>query len=182
MENFRLLSRIQLAYDTFPLAVVAGDFNNDKHLNLAIANSGTDNVGILFGNGNGSLQEQMIFSTGHDSRPHAIIVDEFNDDNLLDIAVANYGTNSVGILLGYRNGTFVPQISYSLDAACPYSIATGDLTMDNRLDIVVTNEGANNIGILLGYSNGTFTEVKPVLALNHTRLPSLISIMTLLLI
>jgi hypothetical protein len=182
MENFRLLSRIQLACDSFPLAVVAGDFSNDKHLNLAIANSGTDNVGILLGNGNGSFQEQMIFSIGHDSDPHAIIVDDFNDDNLLDIAVANYGTNSVGIFLGYRNGTFAPQISYSLDAASPYSIATGDLTMDNRLDIVVTNEGANNIGILLGYSNGTFTEVKPVLALNHTRLPSLISIMTLLLI
>ena len=147
-------------YDSLPFSVVAGDFNNDNYLDLVIANYGTNNVGVFLGNGNGTFENQITFSTGLGSHPYSIAVGHFNDDTILDIAVANYGTNNIGVFLGNGNGTFASQTTYSIDTASPYSIGVGDFNQDNRLDLVVTNKGINNIGVLLGYGNGTFANSK----------------------
>jgi hypothetical protein len=69
-------------YDSFPSSLAAGDFNNDHYLDLAIANYGTDNVGVLLGNANGSFANQIIFSTDPGSRPISIAVGHFNDDTI----------------------------------------------------------------------------------------------------
>jgi hypothetical protein len=144
------------AYDSFPFSLVAKDFNNDNRFDIAIANYGTNNVRILYGNGNGTFTNQVIFSTSSGSHPSSVTIGYFNDDTFLDIAVALSGTNNISVLLGNGNGTFVKQSIYSLDTTSPYSIGVGDFNQDNRLDLVVTNKGANNIGILLGSRNGTF--------------------------
>ena len=59
-------------YDSFSVSIVTGDFNNDNYIDLAVANYGTDNVGILFGKSNGSFGNQMIVSTTSDSHPISI--------------------------------------------------------------------------------------------------------------
>jgi hypothetical protein len=41
--------------------LISGDFNNDNRLDLAIAHYGTNNVGVLFGKGNGTFANQVIF-------------------------------------------------------------------------------------------------------------------------
>ncbi|CAF4154507.1 unnamed protein product, partial [Adineta steineri] len=145
-------------YDSSPFSVISADFNNDNYLDLAIANYGTNNIGILISNGNRTFLHQQVFPTGINSHPHSLIVGHFNDDNLLDIAVANYGTNNVGVLLGNNNGTFTSQTTYSLTTSSPYSIGLGDFNKDNRLDLVVSNQGTNNIDVLLGFINGTFSK------------------------
>ena len=38
-------------------------------------------------------------------------VGDFNKDTRLDIAVASYGSNNVGVLLGYGNGSFQNKIT-----------------------------------------------------------------------
>src|SRR5256885_667338 len=96
-----------------PRSVAVADLNNDHHLDIVIANYGTNSIGILLGFGNGSFQDQTTYSTGYDSIPYSLAVADFNKDNQLDIAVANYGTDNIGILLGYSNGTFASQITYT---------------------------------------------------------------------
>ncbi|CAF4384069.1 unnamed protein product, partial [Rotaria sordida] len=49
---------------------------------------------------------QTPYSTGDDSSPTMVAVDDFNKDNRLDVAVANFGTNSIGIFLGSEDGLF----------------------------------------------------------------------------
>jgi hypothetical protein len=78
--SFSTQATYSTGYDSFPLSVISGDFNKDSQSDLAIANAGTDNVGVLFGNGNGSFTEQTTFSTGCDSHPHSVAVGHFNDD------------------------------------------------------------------------------------------------------
>ncbi|CAF5144689.1 unnamed protein product, partial [Rotaria sp. Silwood1] len=158
--SFSGSSTFYTGYDAFPLAVVSGDFNNDKHMDLAIANYGTNNVGIMLGASNGTFARQSTFSTGLNSHPYSLVAGHLNEDTNLDIAVTTYGDNSVGILLGHGNGTFMSQTTYSLGAASPYSIGTGDFNNDNRMDLVVTNNGTNNIALLVGYGNGTFASAK----------------------
>jgi hypothetical protein len=145
-----------------PISIAVGDFNNDSRLDIVVANSGTNNIGVFLGYGNGTFSSQTTFSTGNNSQPYAVAVGDFNNDNQLDITVANYGTSNIGIFLGYGNGTFVSQVTYSTGyGSYPYSIAVSDFNNDSRLDIVVANYWPDNIGIFLGYGNGTFSNQTP---------------------
>ncbi|CAF5043191.1 unnamed protein product, partial [Rotaria sp. Silwood1] len=74
--------------------------------------------------------------------PWPVTVVDFNNDTRLDIVVANFGDNTVSILLGYGNGSFANQTTYSTGAA-PQSVAVGDFNNDTLLDIVVANFGDN---------------------------------------
>jgi hypothetical protein len=112
-------------YDSFPYSLVAGDFNNDNYLDLAIANYGTNNVDVLFGNSNGTFANQIIFSTGFDSHPSSITCGHFNEDTFLDIAIVITGIHKVAVLLNNGNGTFANQMIYSIDAVSPYALGVG---------------------------------------------------------
>ena len=90
----------------------------------------------------------------------SIAAGDFNNDNRLDVVVANYASESVSILLGYGNGSFANQITFVTGPdSYPYFVAVGDFNDDTTLDIVVANQGANNLGILLGYGSGNFSKV-----------------------
>ena len=54
------------------------------------------------------------YSTGYFSFPSKLAVSDFNNDTHLDIAVANYGSDNIGIFLGYGNGIFanMDNVSY----------------------------------------------------------------------
>jgi hypothetical protein len=94
-----------------------------------------------------------MYSTGDKSAPCSIAVGYFNKDNSLDIAVANSGTQNIGIFFGYSNGTFSTQTTYSTGSDSVLSFITVcDLNNDTAFDIIVTNsgQGNDNIGALYG--------------------------------
>jgi hypothetical protein len=156
---FKLQLTLITGNGSLPLAFAIGDFNNDMHMDIAIANSGTNNVGIFLGYGNDSFTNQTIHFTG--SSPRSLAVGDFNNDTRLDIVVANSNDNNVGILLGYGNGLFTNQTTYSTGISSqPYSVAVGDFDSDTLLDIIVANYRANDVVVLLGYGNGTFADPK----------------------
>ncbi|CAF1367328.1 unnamed protein product, partial [Adineta steineri] len=141
-----------------PVSVAVADFNNDKQLDIVVANYGTNNIGIFLGYGTGAFLTQITYSTGDNSQPIAVTIGDFNNDKQLDIVVANSGTNNIGIFLGYSNSTFSSQTTYSTgDGSTPYDVAVGDFNNDGLLDIAVANYWGFNIGIFLGYGNGTFS-------------------------
>jgi hypothetical protein len=141
--------------------VAVGDFNNDDHLDIAVANSATNNIGILLGYGNGSFADQLTHSTGPNSLPSSITTGDFNDDHYLDIAVANTAKNNIGVFLGYGNGRFANMTIYSTDiSSIPIAIATRDMNNDNYLDLIVANSGSNDIWVFLGTGNGSFLKPK----------------------
>ncbi len=145
--------------DSGPCSIAVGDLNNDKKLDMVIAFYDTYNIGVFLGDGNGSFSIPTTFSTGNNSHPFTLAVGDLNNDDRLDIVVANFGSNNVGVVLGCGNGTFYNQITYSTGAASgPHSIAISDLNNDTRIDIVVANSGSNNVGIFVGYGDGTFSD------------------------
>ncbi len=145
-----------------PVSVAVADFNNDTYLDFAVANFGSGSIGVFLGNGDGSFTNQIKYSTGNDSAPQSITIDDFNEDNHLDIVVANSRTNTIGILFGFGNGTFQNQVIYPTGpGTSPYSVATGDFNQDTHVDLVVTYFDANQFCILLGFGNGTFQVQTP---------------------
>jgi hypothetical protein len=133
-----------------------GDLDQQNQLDIVVTNSGQDNIGIFFRNNNGIVINQTTYSTGVGSRPNSVAISDFNNDSFLDIAVANYGTNNIGILLGIGNGVFTKQTIFSTGSSHPLYINVGDLNNDGRKDIAVVHYGTNGIGIFLGYGNGAF--------------------------
>lgn len=155
--TFEIQMIFSTGYNSDPKSVAVADFDNDNQMDIAVANSGTNNVFIFLGYTNGSFERKFILSSGIGSEPYAIIVEDFNRDHHLDICVANSGNENIGIFFGYGNGSFEEQITYSTgNGSIPCSVAVGDFNQDNLVDIVVANSVANNIGIFLGYGKNMF--------------------------
>ncbi|CAF5107560.1 unnamed protein product [Rotaria sp. Silwood1] len=139
--------------------VVIGDLNNDTNMDIVLANYGTNNIGILLGYGNGNFENQMMLSTGINSHPTSIAIGDFNGDSVVDIAVANYGTKQVGMMLGYGNATFTSQTSEgtSFDSR-PLAMASGDFNNDKRSEIAIIYDRSDNVDIFVAYNRGTFAK------------------------
>jgi len=80
---------------------------------------------------------------------------DFNADGRSDLAVPNYLSNTVSILLGNANGTFQARVNYAAGTR-PHSVALGDFNADGRPDLALANFSSNNVSILRGNANGTF--------------------------
>jgi hypothetical protein len=136
--------------DSHPCSVAAADLNNDHRLDLVVANSGSNSIGVFLADVNGSFGNPTVYSTGLRSQPYSVAVGDFNNDTLLDVAVANYGASSVGIFLGYGNGSFADQMIFSSGyGSQPFALTVGDVNNDNLTDIVATNNGYGNIDIIM---------------------------------
>jgi len=80
-----------------PAAITTGDFNDDGVRDLAITDQLDNTVSILLGNGNGTFQAPLEFSTG--TLAFGVAAGDFNGDGRLDIAVGNYASGTASVLL-----------------------------------------------------------------------------------
>ena len=115
-----------------------------------------DPLTILLGNGDGTFWEAEDPPIV-ENEPTRIATGFFDEDSNLDLAVANFGTDSVSILLGNGDGTFEDAEAQPIAVpANPLDIAIGNFNGDPILDLVVLSELNSWITILLGNGDGTF--------------------------
>ncbi len=145
---------------TNPLALVAGDFNGDGRLDVAVIYgtlvplSTGNSVDVLLGNGDGSFQPAVSYGTGQGTA--SLVTADFNGDGKLDLAVANETDETVSILLGNGDGTFQPHFDYPASIG-PDQVVAADFNGDGILDLALApGFSQENVVILLGNSNGTF--------------------------
>jgi len=136
---------------TKPVAVVVGDFNRDSRMDLAVANSKSNNVSILLGNGDGTFRPAVNYALHHP--PAFVCVGDFNGDHKSDLAFADLSGTAVAVLLGKGDGSFRPPVQYDVGIVARYLIAA-DFNHDKKLDLLAYNEG--KLSILLGNGDGTF--------------------------
>jgi len=135
--------------------------NNDGQLDIVVANYGTNNIDILFKDGNCSFKSQVMLNSDSNSHPSSIAFGDLNGDNRLNIYVANIGDHNIDVFFGYDDGSFANQMNYSA-GSYSQSVAVGDFKTDTCLDIVVTNYAENSISVLLEYDNRSFQIKRPI--------------------
>ena len=152
---------VQLAYLNGP------DYPPD----LIVANSGSNNVLIYPGLGNGQFGPAVNDGHGYfvGTNPVGITVANVSHRKLpdgkpdprLDLVIADQGSNQVSILLNNSQGnaiSFEPGVRLKSDGSGPVSTVVGDYTGNGLPDILVTNSGSNNVVFLPGIgSNATAT-------------------------
>ena len=88
-------------------------------------------------------------------RPQSVFSADLDDDGDNDLAVANYNSDNVSILLNSGDGKYQEAVNYEVGNE-PASVFSADLDGDNDEDLAIANYNSNNISILFNNGNGTF--------------------------
>jgi len=131
--------------DTFnmPSAIVSADFGSGSGADLAIANEGSNEVDII------DNTATPIATVPVGANPVALIdVRDLDDDKDLDLVTANFGGDSVTVIINEGLGVFtpLPDIPVGPD---PVDLAVGDLNFDGFTDIITANSADGTVTILL---------------------------------
>ncbi len=144
-----------------PIAIVAGHFDPavDSNLDLAVAESGANQVRILLGDGTGAFPTSQIVGAG--TTPVSLAAGSLNpmQDSYADLAVANQGSDDVSVLLAQGDGTFAAASASPIflgGGAAPADIAIAQFDTDIRNDIVVVNGGTGSAPVILNNGMGRF--------------------------
>ena len=131
-----------------PQYLAVGDFNNNHNPGVAVVGyfGGEDDLGILLGNGDGTLQSSITYPLSY--TPDNVAVGDFNHDGNLDVVVGDLVT----VFLGNGDGTLQPGTEYF---GAEGDVVVSDFNGDGILDIA-TQEYPLGLGVFYGKGDGTF--------------------------
>lgn len=136
-----------------PEFIHAADVDGDGNVDVFTADTLSNNISYLRGNGDGTFKARISIATGASSAPRSVTTGDVNKDGLLDLITADTGTSTIDVFLGNGDGTFKNKTS--LTGNLPYQALLADFNMDGNVDIITT-DNTTTLSLFLGNGNGTF--------------------------
>jgi hypothetical protein len=142
---------------TNPHGITTADVNGDGKPDLLVANSGSNTVSVLFGNGDGTFTAAGNYATG--KMPKSVKAADVNGDGKLDMVTANQDSSTISVFLNLGNGTFASAQTYSAPTST-HDLVLADFDGDGDQDIAAVGWGAKVVRVLFNQGDGTFAAVK----------------------
>jgi hypothetical protein len=131
-----------------PTAVA--DFNGDGVADYVTLD------GVHLGAGDGTFRDPpLALPVASDAVISAVVAADFNGDGKPDLAVTDFASDRVIILLGNGDGTFRPAGSFAAGRR-PDAVVAGDFNGDGKPDLAVADFFSGDVTVLLGNGDGTF--------------------------
>ncbi|WP_263367852.1 Ig-like domain repeat protein [Edaphobacter bradus] len=143
------------------LKMLLADFNRDGNTDIALGCStgSTGGLVILLGNGDGSFQAPVEYTSGD---VEGLAMGDFNGDGLLDVVVTDQTAKNVTVFLGKGDGTFQAGNVVATTSKNANDIVVGDFNQDGKDDIAFATATAaagsnlSDLYVALGNGDGTF--------------------------
>ncbi len=141
-----------------PYGGIATDLNGDGWLDITMVNEDTADVRVFMNRADGSgLVHPFIEPTNPvNDRASPSEPADFNGDGVTDMCVSNANADTISILLGRGDGSFLPQQLLSV-GDFPLGIAVLDLEGDGDDDVVTLNQGQGSFNFLINDGLGHFS-------------------------
>lgn len=141
-----------------PVSIAAADFNGDNAPDLAVVNSGSNEVTVLYGDGLGAFPTRTQLYTG--ARPVSVVANDFNADGATDIVVANADDETLSVFWGNGAGSFLTKtdINVGVPGGVCESVVAGDFNGDGVPDLASLNHisGTDVVSVLINDGTGNF--------------------------
>lgn len=146
-QNCELFPGRAYAVGDGPSAVALGDLDGDSNLDLAVANTDSNDVSILLGSEGGEFAKATHFPIA--GSPRQIAIADLDGDTRLDVAICLGDSEDVLLLYGDGLGGFAATKSLSM-GAIPSWLVIHDLNGDAKQDIVVADPDSVSVRISKG--------------------------------
>ncbi len=146
-----------------PGSVEIADFNKDSKPDIIVANSDENSASIYFNETAGKFSIANSSPFPVDSFPNDITIADFNNDNNMDLAIANNETKHLSVLLGNGKGDFKfsPYSPFRLRVKPhTHSVAAADFNNDGNVDLLTESWGVDSVLIIFGNGKGDFASAK----------------------
>jgi len=137
---------------TRPGPCLVADFDRDGHLDVAVANTATPNVTLLYGNGDGTFAAPVTVVVGAGLLVRDLKAADFTNDKILELIVRH--DTGFEQLKGSGNRA-APFSSLASEGATGPSLAVGDFDLDGMPDVAAASGSTPSISLrsLIGGRN-----------------------------
>jgi len=148
------------SYDVgvLPRFITAADFNQDDHIDLAVANQLSFSISILMNQGTGELAPAVDYAVS--GYPFTLSPADMNADGFIDLVTCDITTGEVTVMINEGDGSFSELPSQYVGPET-YSSDIADLDNDGDMDLVLSlaqdsvrvlmNDGDGTLGASIGY-------------------------------
>jgi hypothetical protein len=158
---------VDFATGTLALFLAIGDLDGDGKTDMVTANFNAGTISVFRNTATlgsitaTSFAAKVDFTTG--TSPRSISIGDLDGDGKLDLAVANFGSNSVSVFKNTSTSgsvTFAAKVDFTTGLS-PRGVNMGDFDSDGKPDLAIAHGGNPFMSVLRNNSSGGSISFQP---------------------